>query len=185
MEQCDTYQILSEKFFKAKARSNDKLIYSKDKFNIAIHIRRRMKVESDKVWEARGLDNEYFTKVLHKVFVAIGTNKNVEVYLFSQGNIEDFPEFERFHNIHYCLDMGPVETVLHLVNADLLISSKSSFSYKPALISDKIQVCPETFWHKYPAKPNYILADNEGIFDNNQLRTQVRSSHKLRFSYNS
>jgi hypothetical protein len=183
MTQCETFETLSHKFFKASARSSDKLIYAADKFNIAIHVRRGDILTTKKL-NARVLGNEYYSTILYKVFRAIGTTKNVEVYLFSQGNTFDFPEFESYHNIHYCLDMGAVETVLHLIKADLLIGSKSSFSYKPALISDKIHICPETFWHKYPSRPNYILADNEGNFDEGQLQRQIRSSDKLRFAYN-
>jgi hypothetical protein len=177
--QCDTYQILSDKFFRAKARSEDKLIYSPNKFNVAVHIRRRMKVETDEVWKLRGSDNEYYANILNKVLIATSASKNVEIYLFSQGNTSDFPEFERFVNIHYCLDMGPVESFLHMINADLLISSKSSFSYKPALISKGIQICPATFWHQYPKDYNYILADNEGVLDQDQLLSQLESSTKL------
>jgi hypothetical protein len=185
VRQWDTYRTLSDKFFKAKAREKDMLIYSPDKFNIAIHIRRRMKIEPDEVWRKRGLDNSYYANILTRVLSALNYSRNVEVYLFSQGNKNDFPEFEKFDNIRYCHEMGPVATVLHLVNADLLIGSKSSFSYKPALISRAIQICPKTFWHEYPPDPNYILADDSGEFNIDQLLTQLHSSNKLRLSYNS
>lgn len=167
--QCDTSEILSEKFFNAKDRINDKLIYSANCFNIAIHIRRRMKIESDEVWENRGLGNQYFFNILNQVTELLPKDKKVELYLFSQGTIEDFPEFKSFSNIHYCMEMGPIESFLQMVYADLLISSKSSFSYKPALISKGIQICPKTFWHSFPNFTRYILADNDGNFDKSQL----------------
>jgi hypothetical protein len=169
MSQYDTSKILSDKFFKASARKNDKLTYDVNCFNIAIHIRRRMKVETSEVWENRGLENTYYSNVLQQVLELIKTDKQIKVYFFSQGDLQDFPEFEKFSNIIYCLDMGPVDSVLHMVYADLLISSKSSFSYKPALISKGIKICPETFWHGYPPTNDFILADNQGEFDNNKL----------------
>ena len=81
--------------------------------------------------------------VLKRVLSALPESKKVTVYLFSQGVIEDFPEFNDF-NLIYCMDVGPVESFLHMVYADILITSKSSFSYKPALISKGIKICPET-----------------------------------------
>lgn len=170
--QCDTSKILSEKFFKAPSRKNDQIKFSTDTFNIAVHIRRRMKVETDEVWITRGLDNEYFSNILGQTLEIIEPGKKIEIYLFSQGNVEEFPEFSKFENMHYCMDMGPIESVLHMVNADLLISSKSSFSYKPALISKGIQIAPKTFWHAYPDTDQYILADNGGNFDHKKLKNK-------------
>ncbi|MFT3703320.1 MAG: hypothetical protein QM802_13165 [Agriterribacter sp.] len=167
--QCDTADILSEKFFNAEARKKDKLIFSKDSFNIAVHIRRRMKIETEEVWLSRGLTNQFFANALRNVLGVIHPDKKIEVYLFSQGAVEDFPEFKEFDNMHYCVDMGPIDSVLHMINADLLISSKSSFSYKPALISKGIKICPETFWHAYPSTKDFIMADNNGKFDKEKL----------------
>jgi hypothetical protein len=56
-----------------------------------------------------------------------------------------------------------------MVNADLLITSKSSFSYKPALLSNGIKVCPKNFWHRYPDKLDFILVADDGILDNYPL----------------
>jgi len=169
MRQFDTYQILSRKFFKAAARKNETTKFSKDSFNIAIHIRRRMKIETLPVWQERGLENTYFSNVLRQVLSLQKTGKKADIYLFSQGTEEEFPEFREFANMHYCMEMGPVESVLHMTEADLLISSKSSFSYKPALMSKGIKICPATFWHQYPNTPDFIQAGNDGNFDHQQL----------------
>ncbi|WP_295674675.1 hypothetical protein [uncultured Mucilaginibacter sp.] len=185
VSQCDTHQLLSDKFFKAKARKNDKLIFSPDKFNIAIHIRRRMNIGTDAIWKERLMGNDYYSTILTKVLATLNQNQLVGLYLFSQGNINDFPEFNEFEHVHYCLDMGPEDSVLHMINADLLISSKSSFSYKPALISKNIQICPSSFWHYYPSLSNYILADDEGNFNSEQLFEQLNYSEKLKFLNNS
>ena len=82
--------------------------------------------------------------------------------MFSQGNEENFFEFNEFPNIHFCLDMGAQESFLHMVYADALITSKSSFSYKPALLSRGIKFVPENFWHGYPKSKDWILLNEEG-----------------------
>lgn len=168
-DQYHTANIISQKFFKASSRKDDKLIFNENSLNIAVHIRRRMKIETDDVWKMRGLDNDYFSKVLQTVLSVLKTIKTVQVYLFSQGSIEEYPEFKDFKNLYYCMDMGPVESFLHMVNADILISSKSSFSYKPALISKGIKICPSTFWHGYPTSEDFILVDNDSSFDTTRL----------------
>lgn len=171
--QFDTYADLSEKFFNASARKEDKLFYNSNHFNIAIHIRRGdvavMKQSGDANWEQRWLNNDYYVNVLQQVLATVPAGKNVHVYLFSQGNKTDFPEFDQFSNITYCLDVNAYDSFVHLVYANLLISSKSSFSYKPALISKGIKICPGNFWHAYPPARDFILADNDGKFNRDNL----------------
>ena len=61
--------------------------------------------------------------------------------------------------------MNAQDSFLHLVYADLLITSKSSFSYKPALLNNGIKICPKNFWHGYPKSEKWILCENDGSFD--------------------
>ena len=173
MKQFESYKSLSQKFFNSNARTFDKLIFPKDSFNISIHIRKRMKIETDLQWSDRGLDDEYFVNILETVLKNLKEHQKIDIFLFSQGAIDDFKRFSHFPNLHYCLEMNPYDSFLHMVKADLLISCKSSFSYKPALISKGIKICPNSFWHSYPNSEDFILADNQGVFDTNKLITQL------------
>jgi hypothetical protein len=172
-EQFGCMEELKHKFQNAKARLNDSLIYDKGNFNIAIHVRRgditvgQLTKNSNLL--IRWQDNDYFINVLNQVLKNIPTDKPIYIYLFSQGVPEDFPEFFKINNLAYCLDMNAFDSFLHMVNADLLITSKSSFSYKPALLSNGIKVCPKFFWHEYPNDDNWILANEDGILENNTL----------------
>ena len=169
MRQYDTAPKLSQKFFAAAARSTDSLFFKAGSYNVAIHIRRRMAIETEEVWKSRGLDNFYYVNILKEIIAVSPPDKNITFYLFSQGTVEDFPEFKNFPNLIYCMDMGPVDSFLHMVYADILVTSKSSFSYKPALLSRGIKICPETFWHIYPKTNDFILTDNDGNFDIDKL----------------
>lgn len=162
---------LKRKFYSAPARKNDHLIYSKDNFNIAIHVRRGdiMADPSNPNLAMRYLSNDYFEKVLRRVVDNIHTSKPVHIYFFSQGTPVDYPEFKTFKNLHWCLDMDAQDSFLHFVYADLLITSKSSFSYKPALLNNGIKVCPKNFWHGYPDSKDWILCENDGTFDIEKL----------------
>jgi len=164
---------LKKKFFSADARKNDRLIYSDRNFNIAVHVRRGDIVQGIKKINSnllmRWQDNSYFLNVLRSVIRGLKQDKPVAIYLFSQGEREDFIDFQEFESITLCLDMSPQDSFLHMVYSDLLITSKSSFSYKPALLNNGIKVCPENFWHGYPEAKDWILADADGIFDINRL----------------
>ena len=165
---------LQKKFHQAPARQDDKLVFTKDRFNIAVHVRRGDIVAGQKTGNAnhqmRWQDNEYFRKVLGNVLAALVTDKPIAIYLFSQGLPEDFSDFGDFENIRLCLDMGAQDSFLHMVFADLLITSKSSFSYKPALLSKGIRVCPRDFWHVYPDDREWIMAESDGTIGVNTIQ---------------
>jgi hypothetical protein len=164
---------IRRKFHHAKARKEDHLIYDKDFFNIAVHVRRGDVVNKQKTDNPnllmRWQDAGYFERVLSTVIETIKPDKPIAIYLFSQGDRSAFSEFEKFDNMHFCMEMSPVDSFLHMVNADLLITSKSSFSYKPALLSNGIKICPKNFWHGYSNAPDWILVDDDGCFDSKQL----------------
>ena len=164
---------IKKKFYQAKARKNEQLIYSNENFNIAIHVRRGDIVigQDNKNLNLlmRWQDNSYFEKVLSSVVENLKTDKPIAIYLFSQGGQKDFPEFEKFDKIHFCLDMNAQDSFLHMVYADLLITSKSSFSYKPALLSNGVKVCPANFWHGYPKTSDWVLANDKGELELKQL----------------
>jgi hypothetical protein len=174
--QCDTSEILSDKFFASSSRKEDKIIYDKNYFNIAVHIRRGdivvLKEEGLSTGKKRWMDNSYYVKLLKQVLIPL-KDKKVKIYLFSQGVEDDFAEFSEFDDVAFCLEMNATNSFLHLTVADLLISSKSSFSYKPALISKGIVIYPQSFWHSYPEAENYVAADDEGNFNHAQLKEQI------------
>lgn len=162
---------IKNKFYKNETRKNEILKYSKEYHNIAIHVRRGDivigQVNQDPGLLMRWQDNDYFVKVLRQVLAQTNNDKPIAIYLFSQGTKKDFPEFDEFPNINYCLDWSAEESFLHLVYADVLITSKSSFSYKPALISNGLKVVPNGFWHGYPQNDTWLVASNDGILNKN------------------
>ena len=155
------------RFHACPARKSDLTPYSKDNLNIAVHLRRGDIVigqsNGDPNLTMRWLANEYYDRVLSGVLSSISTDKPVHIYVFSQGKEEDYPEFEKYDNVHFFLDLNPESTFLSFVYADILITSKSSFSYKPALLNKNgIKVCPRNFWHGYPDADDWVLAEDDG-----------------------
>lgn len=170
-DQYGVIDIIKEKFNKSSSREGEELIYKEENFNIAIHVRRTVIIE-DKVIEEdeeakakRWLSNDYYEKVLTKVLENLNVTKKIVIHIFSTAKADEFLEFSKYGEIVFCNDLNEYDSFLHLVKADLLITSKSSFSYKPALISDGVKVCPKNFWHGYPDSKDWILVENNGNFD--------------------
>lgn len=168
-DQFGVVEDIQTRFYQASARKLDQLRYSSENFNIAIHVRRGDitvgQVNKNFNLLMRWQDAQYFKNVLGAVLESLNTNKKIKVYLFSQGARDEFTEFEKISDVEYCLEAGARESFLHMVFADLLIISKSSFSYKPALLSKGIKVCPRNFWHGYPNDCKWIIANEDGSLD--------------------
>ena len=165
--QYDVAEALRRKFYSVHNRDNENLLYSEEEYNIAVHIRRGDIVqkpgENNPNLTMRWMDNDYFINALKYALSIIHTDKNIHVYLFSQGKKEDYQEFEEFSKVTYCMDMAAQDSFLHMVYADALITSKSSFSYKPALINNGLKICPKNFWHGYPRSTQWRLLNDEGF----------------------
>jgi hypothetical protein len=167
---------IKRKFNHALSRRNDLIVFDTAHFNIAVHVRRtviidgRVTEENETVRAKRWLSSDYYEKVLKQVVENIQISKPLSIYLFSTGKPEEFAEFSKYGEVYFCSDMDEYTSFLHLVRADLLITSKSSFSYKPALMNDAIKVCPRNFWHSYPDNKQWILAENDGTFDVSKLK---------------
>jgi len=164
---------IQERFYNATARKNDQLRFLSENFNIALHVRRGDitvgQVNKNPNLLMRWQDAQYFKNVLEVVIASLNTKKKVKVYLFSQGTREEFTEFEKLGEVEYCLEENAQESFLHMVFADLLITSKSSFSYKPALLSKGIKVVPRHFWHGYPNDCNWIIANEDGSLNRESI----------------
>jgi hypothetical protein len=101
----------------------------------------------------RWLDNKYYVRCLNWL-----DRKGYDlekVVLISEGVKEDFNEFSRF-NIIWRLNTSTAEAFDIMVNCKVLITSKSSFSYYPALLTRGLVLYPDNFWHSYPNSDNYI-----------------------------
>ena len=152
--------ILQKIFYSSPQRRKDKLIYKKRNFNIAVHIRLGDILINKKILKQRYLNIDYFISAIKKSLSIIKTKKKTKIHIFSEHYIKSFSRLRKFQNIQFCYNLNQYKTFLHFIYADLLITSKSSFSYKAGLINRGIKLSPKQFWHKYPKnKKNWILLD--------------------------
>ena len=115
------------------------------KFYVNLHVRR-----GDV--EELGLNSNRYTSlsviknVLTNLCLILDTNRiKYEIQLFSQGEISDFKLLNQFP-INYQLNKSEIFTFNQLINSEILITAKSSFSYTAALLTSGL-VFYEEFWH--------------------------------------
>ena len=89
--------------------------------------------------------------------------------VFSEGQESDFFELQEM-GAKLFLNVDAIWTMRQLIEADILIMSKSSFSYVAALISDGIKIY-EPFWHA-PPEP-WILRNSKGGFNRRDFERQL------------
>ena len=92
-----------------------------------------------------------------------------EISLYSQGDLTDFCALQEWA-VNFHLDEDPVWTMQQLVAADILIMSRSSFSYVAALLSEGIKLY-EPFWHA--PLSSWIVRRSSGRFNVSKFRGEL------------
>ncbi len=98
--------------------------------------------------------------------------KSAEVSVYSQGSEVDFTPLKKRFEAQLYLDRDPVWTMQQLIDADILTTAKSSFSYVAALVS-KATVIYEPFWHA-PLPSWIVRSDCDGTLPAQQLTDRLR-----------
>ena len=121
-------------------KKNKSFYFPKDTVNITVHIRRNNEHDHGKV---ENMDKEYINlmKKINKKY-----NGECHFYIESQGDLDDFKDFFIFKNITFNLNGFPEISFYRMVISDILVITKSSFSYTAALLSTGEIYCKE-FWH--------------------------------------
>lgn len=111
-----------------------------DNIDIAIHIRRGD--VDEKLWN-RYTENKIYINIINSLKTKY---PNYNITIFSEGKLDDFKDFNLEDN-NFKLNLEIKETFHSLVNAKILVTSKSSFSYSAALLNENT-VYYMDFWHK-------------------------------------
>lgn len=142
-------------------------------FTITVHIRRGD--VNPKKSTIRYLYNKYYIDILNKILIHLEKYniKNIVINICSESkSFESFDEFEKItdYNVKIYLDT-PLNKVYDLmIHSDILILSRSSFSFAPAFYNKRC-VIYYPFWHK---KLDHWLNSTEINFDA-QLENQIKN----------
>ena len=136
----------SRLFEKAKSLLNEgkKSKFDKSIKNIAVHIRRS---NPHDIGSYAYSDNQKFLDIIEEI--RKNTPEDKLIHIYSQGDIKDFEIFRSGDTIFH-LNEKTEDTFYDLVCSDVLVCSKSSFSYTAGLLSmAKVYYIP--FWHRVPS----------------------------------
>jgi hypothetical protein len=124
-------------------QNKERNVFNNDKINIAVHIRRPNSVDTQ--WHNRTvIPDSYYLNIINIIREKY-KNKQLLFHIYSQGKLKDFKIYENIDvNLH--IDKPLSKTFIELVDADILVTSPSSFSYVAALLSDG-EVYYKKFWH--------------------------------------
>ncbi len=179
VEHCHSYADLFAKGYaniavrlREKYRSSPKSAYQlhaePGKLNIAVHIRRG---DVSVMHPKRFTGTDRVAATLKRVRAALaGSGIRTAIHLYSQGSEQDFADLDEFGMVYH-LDRCVFETMHNLVSCDVLIMSKSSFSYTAALLSEGVKLY-EPFKHRPLA--DWLVLDGHGGFDAAAFAERVR-----------
>lgn len=148
---------------------SDKLRDKKSAFTVCLHIRRGdVRPTRADMWT----DTAIFSRVLDEICEILDcTGIDYAIHIFSQGKREDFQELEK-HGPQYFLDDDPLWTLRQLIEADVLLMSKSCYSYVAAILNDAINIHERSVW---PPFEDWIVRDTDGKLDGAAFERQLRS----------
>jgi hypothetical protein len=117
--------------------------------NVAVHIRRGDVTlnTTDRDILVRFTPVEYYKSIILKLQLK---EPGLNFYIFTELTVENQHEFEIFReipNVEIISNNLTLDTFQHLINADILVTSKSSFSYISAFYNPNM-VYYVPFWHQ-------------------------------------
>lgn len=125
--------------------TNLQTYFSKEYINVAIHIRRYTSTDCDHnpyrdLYEPNNHMNDYFLNIIKRINQKKDHEKmEINFHIYSQGDISFFPSLNQLskngYNILFHLDEHPIISLHHMIKADILIMSRSSFSHVAAIYS--------------------------------------------------
>jgi hypothetical protein len=160
-KQFETYKQLQYKFF-LRSRKKKNLIYKNNNINIAVHIRLGDILLNRNNRQMRLLEINYY-KFIIKYLNKIKSKKKKMIYIFSNGSTNYYEELLNNKNVYNVKNLSDINTFNHFVYSDILITSKSSFSYKAGLISKGLKISPRNFWHDYPKNKNWKIINEHNV----------------------
>jgi hypothetical protein len=128
-------------------------IYFKKETNIAFHIRKYTKTDCCNDTRRELFDDSKIESTINKLkhIDSLIDMPNKVYHIYSQGDSSYF-NFLKLSNLNIVLHIEeyPTVSLYHMINADVLITANSSFSYIAHILGDhKLLFVRDTFFHKW------------------------------------
>ena len=87
----------------------------------------------------------FYFDIIERIKKTRVDDKQFIFHIYSQNDISDYDGFDK-EGLCFHLNENMFDTFIGLVAADILVTSRSSFSYAAAILSDGI-IYYQPFWH--------------------------------------
>lgn len=155
--------------FRRKYRANKPPPPARDagRLVVAVHVRRHIEGDADHPY---AMDTGRMARTLEAVETVLRTaGRTWEVRLHSQGAPEHFSAFAR-PGVTLFLDTDPMKSLADLIDADIAILSRGSFSYAAGVLSKGIVIADPY----YPPQEGWLVCDESGDVDAAVLVERLR-----------
>ncbi len=147
---------------------------------LALHIRRGDVLKTGR-FAKRYTDNQSIIELIQNILDAVPANLNskLSIQIFSQGNVKDFSDItQSISEIPISLHLNECvfETFHALVKADILVMSRSTFSYMAAMASSGVKLY-DPFYHR-PLR-SWVVCDGQYRFDQKKLKFHLSQQLNL------
>ena len=147
-------------YTKAREADSFALQYQLDLINVAVHIRRGDLLPDRQFSDLshRMLPDRWYIEILNRV--AAEANRPLSIHIFSEGKngLYQSEQGAHFswsdfyagsgHRVTEHIDTPFLDTVHHLLHADVLVGSKSGMTHLAGMLGNQIKLLP-TMWHSY------------------------------------
>jgi hypothetical protein len=175
-----TYELIRAELLAAyDASPKPPLRFRPGPLHVAVHVRRG-DVNCHPRHAARLVPNEVYLRAMRQVLAQAG-GRDVHFHIYSEGELDsaedNFREFAITRQVHFHLNEDACATFHHLVRADVLLMSKSSFSFVAGLYSAGL-VLYLPFWH--PCLPRWVPLARDGSANPRVLAARWPAAPALR-----
>jgi hypothetical protein len=154
--------------------------FSSQEINVAVHIRRGDLLPGRQYQDLRDrmLSDEWYMKILDLIIQHL-SNEKITLHIFSEGvngqylNERGQPfswskNFSSHQNIlvREWVDSSFIKSFHHLINADVLIGSKSGMSHLAGMFNNQLKIMPK-MWHSYRGADKVI--ELESVHSNSNI----------------
>lgn len=137
--------------------------------NVAVHVRRPNK-QDNRIEGSNTSDNYYLDLIKNIKNKYIG--EKLKIHIYSQGDVNNFNIYKD-SNVELHINEDIIDTFMGMVNADMLITSGSSFSYTAAFLSNG-EIYYKNFWH--PPRKEWITCFDRFKLNENTSPSLFQSS---------
>jgi hypothetical protein len=172
-------------YAKARVSRSISLSFNPNELNIAIHIRRGDLLPGRQFSDlsSRMLPDAWYLKILD--VVAQNTLRKIAIHVFSEGkngqyhsesgapfswmaHLQDTP-----YKVYELIDSDFMGTFHHLLNADVLIGSKSGMSHLSGILGKHIKIMPK-MWHSYRGATQLLeVSDQETELNQHEIQRHL------------